>query len=277
MEILNHFMAKAFFIGLLISMLCGPMGSLVLWQRMSFFGDTLAHASLLGVSMATLSGIPMPIGLVVTTMVVGFFIHLISQKKNLPLNTILAIVTQITLALGIIGISITRQQGYMTNFLFGDLLALDQLDLMLVGAIVPIVLILIKLFWQPFIIVILNEEIAAAEGLPVRRLKLIYTLVFAISIAIVSRTVGVLLVVSLLIIPAAAARLISKTPEAMAIRAVFIGMLSISLGLLLSWKLDLPTTPMVTITATMILIALAIYAKFYHSVSRTLKNVNRKL
>ena len=269
MELLNHFMAKAFFVGLLISLVCGPMGSLVLWQRMSFFGDTLAHASLLGVSLAALFAIPMPIGLGVTTMIVGFFIHLMSQKKNLPLNTLLAIVTQITLALGIIGISLTRQQGYMTSFLFGDLLALDSLDLMLIGGIVPLVLILIRLFWRPFIIVILNEEIAAAEGLPVRRLKLIYTLVFALSIAIVSRTVGVLLVVSLLIIPAAAARLVSKTPESMAIRAIIIGMLSISLGLLLSWKLDLPTTPTVTLSAALILIALALYAKFYHSVIRS--------
>jgi zinc transport system permease protein len=269
MALFDHFMAKAFFVGLLISLLCGPMGSLVLWQRMSFFGDTLAHASLLGVSMAALFDIPLPLGLGGTTLAVGFFIHLLSQKKNLPLNTLLAIATQITLALGIIGISLTRQQGYMTSFLFGDLLALDRLDLILICAVVPLVLSLIKLFWRPFIIVILNEEIAAAEGLPVRRLKLIYTLVFALSIAIVSRTVGVLLVVSLLIIPAAAARLVSKTPESMAIRAIIIGMASICLGLFLSWKLDLPTTPTVTLSATLILIALAIYAKFYHSVVRT--------
>ncbi|MBN9565551.1 MAG: metal ABC transporter permease [Alphaproteobacteria bacterium] len=271
MELLNHFMTKAFFVGILISMLSGPMGCLVLWQRMSFLGDTLAHASLLGVSMATLCGIPLPVGLVVTTLAVGLAIHLTYHKKNLPLNTILAIVTQITLALGIIGISITRQQGYIANFLFGDLLALDQLDLMLIGIIVPLVLILIRIFWRPFIIIILNEEIAAAEGLPVRRLKLLYTLVFALSIAIISRTVGVLLVVSLLIIPAAAARLISKTPEAMAIQAVAVGMVAIIFGLLFSWKLDLPTTPMVTLSATIILITLAIYAKFHHSNSNTRK------
>lgn len=255
-EFLDHFMIRALIAGLFLSALCGPMGSLVLWQRMGFLGDTLAHAALLGISVAAFFSISLYAGVLITTILIALALSQVRKKSSYGSSTWLAITTQATLAIGMIGLSLSPQKSNLTAFLFGDLLALSLFDLALLAIITPIVIGILIGVWNSLLKTILHEDIAAAEGVSVRRVHLIFILTLAISIAIASRLVGVLMITSLLIIPASAAKMISTTPEQMAFRAGLLSAVSVVGGWGVSWVMNLPPSPSITCVAVILLFGL---------------------
>ncbi len=135
------------------------------------------------------------------------------------------------------------------GYLFGDLLAVGPSDLAwIIGGSALVLLMLIPL-WRPLLAITVHEELAQVEGLPVAGIRLALMLLIAVVIAVAMKIVGVLLITSLLIIPAAAARRHARTPEQMALGASILGIVAVCLGLTLSWYEDTPAGPSIVVSA----------------------------
>ena len=250
---LDDFFIRAVLGGIGVAFVAGPLGCFVVWQRMSYFGAAIAHAALLGVALGFILDVAPLLGILVVSVLFAFGIVGLQRRSDLASDTVLGIFAHVALALGvvIVGFMETLRLDLMA-YLFGDLLAVGRLDLLWIylgGA--GSLLVLVRI-WLPLLAVTVNEDLAAAEGIAVERTRLLYTLLLAAVIAIAMKIVGILLIISLLIIPAAAARNISRTPERMAIVAVLFGVVSVAGGLGASLQWDTPSGPSIVLAAFVI-------------------------
>lgn len=255
-NIIDHFLFRACVSGVLLAALSGPLGSLVLWQRMSFLGDTLSHSALLGIAFSCMFDLPLTVGTLTITILIALMTVLLQTTRRHHAITVLAIVSQGSLALGMIFVSYSRSPISLLGLLFGDLLALTRADMVMLLILVPTILIVLSALWRDLLKTIISQDIAAVEGVHSKRVQIISTLLLAISIALASRLVGVLLATSLLIIPAAAARYIANTPAQMATRASLLASLSVLGGIGNAWVFNLPTCPSITVVALAIFLIL---------------------
>lgn len=257
---MDDFLVRALFAGFGVAAVAGPLGSFVVWRRMSYFGDTLAHSALLGVSLGFLLGIDLTIGVFVVCLVVASLLIGIQKRVQLSSDAILGILAHGTLALGLLAVSFMKHiRVDLMAFLFGDILAVDVLDLIWIYAGGTVVLLIVAALWRSLISSTVHEDLARAEGVPVDRMNMLLTLCIALVVATAMKVVGILLVAALLIIPASSARLLSRTPEQMAILASLIGGLSVAGGLYLSFMLDTPAGPSIIVGALILFGALTFF------------------
>ena len=247
------FLLFALIAGIAVALVSGPLGAFVVWRRMAYFGDTLAHSALLGISLGVLLDINLSLAVVLCC--VGLALALVAMQRQhwIASDTLLGIMAHSALSLGLVTISLLDNVRLdLQAYLFGDLLAITPEDLrwILVGAV--IVLGLVYWLWKPLLAITINEELAQVEGIQVSHYRLILMLLIAMVIAGAMKLVGVLLITSLMIIPAAAARRLSQTPEQMAIFAGLLGTLSVLGGVSLSWFIDTPAGPSVVVSALVI-------------------------
>jgi zinc transport system permease protein len=254
------FLVYALIAGISIALIAGPLGCFVVWRRMSYFGDTLAHASLLGVAFAILFSIQLQLAIIVCCLVFAGLLLLLERRQILATDTLLGIIAHSTLAFGLLVLSISdRVQINLSSFLFGDLLTVTRTDLMWIVACCVMCALVLFRFWGQFLAITIHRELAVIEGLPVNRLYSLLVLLMALLIAVAMKIVGVLLITSLLIIPAAAARRFATTPEQMAVGAAATGVIAVSGGLAMSYQWDTPAGPSIVVSA-FVLFMLA-YAK----------------
>ncbi len=240
----------AIFGGILLALVTGPLGCFVVWRRMSYFGDTLAHSALLGVAFGLFLEINVTLAIVAGCSLMAVLLVVLEHQRQLAVDTLLGILAHSSLSLGLVVLSFMPQvQVDLMGYLFGDLLALDWPDVGWIGLGAVAVLLLLVTQWRNFLLITLNEELAAIEGLPVARLRLILMVLISLVIALAMKVVGVLLVTSLLIIPAATARMLAHTPENMALKAALGGILAVLAGLTLSWWFNTPAGPSVVVAA----------------------------
>jgi zinc transport system permease protein len=221
--------------GIGIAIVGGPLGCFVVWRRMAYFGDSLAHSALLGVALGFLLGINLSLGIALTCVGFAVAIVFLQEQTNLASGTLLGILSHTALSAGLVVLAFLQTLRVdLMSYLFGDILAVTQTDLIFIYSGAALVLVALVWIWRPLLALTLHEELARAEGVPVFRIRLVFTLLLAlvIAIGIGMKIIGILLITSLLIIPAAAARRFSRTPEAMAIIASVIGVLSVLSGFL---------------------------------------------
>ena len=254
------FLVNALLAGLALALVAGPLGSFVVWRRMAYFGDTLAHAALLGVAVGLLLEVSPTLAVTVGCVLLAVLLVTLQQRQPLAADTLLGILAPSTLSLGLVVLSFNREVRFdLLGYLFGDLLAVGPSDLLWIVAGSALVLICLLLLWRPLLAVTVHEELAQVEGLPVAAIRLALVLLIALVIAVAMKIVGVLLITSLLIIPAAAAQRHSRTPEQMAIGASVLGMLAVGGGLSLSWFEDTPAGPSIVVcAASLFLLSLAL-------------------
>lgn len=241
--------------GLAVALVAGPMGAFVVWRRMAFFGDTLAHGALLGAALGLAIGISLYPAVIALCLVLAWVLSLLQQQLKLASDTLLGMVSHITLALGVVAIALQPSVRVdLMGFLFGDLLAVSWQEVGYLVASAGCILALLAWQWRPLLSMTVNEELAEVEGVAVARVRLLLMLLLALLIAGAIRTVGVLLITSLLVIPAASARRFARTPEQMVLLAALLAALSVSGGLALSWFADTPVGPSVVLAAAMIFI-----------------------
>lgn len=234
--------------GLLLALVTGPLGCFVVWRRMSYFGDTLAHSALLGVAIGLFLEISAGAAITVVCAIMAIALGILQQQKFLAVDTLLGILAHTSLSMGLITLSFMPQvQIDLMSYLFGDLLAVAWSDLVWICAGACLVLVILTLCWRSLLIITLHEELAAVEGISVNTLRILLMLMMSLVIALAMKVVGVLLVTSLLIIPAATARFFAKTPEHMALVSTICGMLAVVTGLGLSWWLDTPAGPSIVL------------------------------
>ena len=246
----DDFLIRGLFGGIGVAIVAGPLGCFVVWQRMSYFGAAIAHAALLGVAFGFLFDLEPLLGILIVAVLFAVGIYGLQRQTYLASDTVLGIFAHVSLALGVIAV------GFMENlrldlmgYLFGDILAVRHIDLICIyvgGAISLGVLIMI---WRSLLAITVHEELAAAEGVEVERTRLLFTLLLAMVIAIAMKIVGILLIISMLIIPAAAARSLARTPERMAVMAILLGVLSVTGGLGASLQWDTASGPSIVVVA----------------------------
>lgn len=247
---LENFLIAALLGGLGIALVAGPLGAVIVWRRMAYFGETLAHAALLGLSLGILLSWSMQWSVIGVCVILALLLSRLQQEKHLTNDTWLGILAHSTLALGLV--IMTYLEGVrvdLLGYLFGDILALNQQDLLWIYGGCIIILLTLACIWRSLIVWIVDEELAKVEGVPVQKVRYILMILLALVIAIAMKIVGVLLITALMIIPAATARQFAQTPESMAIWAGFLGAIAVIIGLSLSFWLDIPAGPSIVVGA----------------------------
>lgn len=247
----EDFFVRALIGSMAIAAVSGPFGAVLVWRKMSYFGSAIAHSALLGVAIALLMAINLTLALVIFCMLTSVLLLILERQTKLANDTLLGILAHSGLAVGLVAVSFVDDVRVdLMAYLVGDVLALTDHDVYLVCALAIIALFIFIIIWRSLIAMTVSEELAAVEGVAVTRVKWVYILLLAGLIAIGINIVGVLLVVSLLIIPAAVARLYSSTPEQMAIGAAVCGVVSAVAGLYGSLYWDIPAGPAIVVAAS---------------------------
>ena len=250
-----EFLLLALLSGLAVALVAGPLGCFVVWRRMAYFGDTLAHSALLGVSFGWLLSINLNLAVTCGCLLLAMLLVVAQQKRILANDTLLGILSHATLALGLVLASTqTNARLDISAYLFGDLLAVSRTDTLTIGALSILVLSALVYLWKPLLAITVDEDLAKVEGVPVFWVRTALMLLMALVIAIAMKVVGVLLITALLIIPAAAARKLSKNPEQMAITASGLGMIAIAGGLGASFIWDFPAGPSIVLCAALLFV-----------------------
>ncbi|MCU7846257.1 MAG: zinc ABC transporter permease subunit ZnuB [Candidatus Thiodiazotropha sp. (ex Monitilora ramsayi)] len=250
---MDDFLLRALIAGLGVALVTGPLGVFVVWRRMAYFGDTLAHSALLGIALGFLLGINLNLSVIMLGILLALLLVGMSSNRQLSQDTQLGILAHGALSLGLVVMAFQSSVRVdLMGYLFGDILAVTITDLLWVWGGGLLVLLVLIMIWGPLLSLTVHEELAQVEGVPVGRMRLIFMLLIALVIAVSMKIVGVLLITSMMIIPAAAARRFSRTPEQMAVIAAAVGALAVGLGLAGSWHWDTPAGPSVVVAAMLL-------------------------
>ncbi|MFA0079052.1 zinc ABC transporter permease subunit ZnuB [Vibrio artabrorum] len=245
-----EFLLPSILAGLGIALIAGPLGSFVVWRKMAYFGDTLAHASLMGLALGFLFNINLYFALLICCLMLAVLLVTLQKQKLVATDTLLGILAHSALSLGLVAVSfLDNIRVDLMSYLFGDLLAVSPTDLIFIYAGAAVVGLVLTVFWRPLLSTTVNEDLAAVDGINIDLMRLILMLLVGIVIAVGMKFVGALIMTSLLIIPAATARKFAHTPEQMALLASVIGSIAVCGGLSLSWFYDTPAGPSVVISA----------------------------
>ncbi len=247
---LDDFFWRALLGGIGVALLAGPLGCFVVWRRMAYLGDSLAHGALLGVALGLVLGIDLTIGIIASSVALVALLLLLQRQRRLAGDTLLVILAHGALSLGLVAVSFLEGQRLdLMAFLFGDILAVGRTDLIWIYAGGAVILAVIAWLWRPLLALTVHEELARAEGAKVTPVSIAFMLLIAVTVALAMKIVGILLIASLLIIPAAAARRLARTPEQMAILASLAGVLAVVGGLYGSLEWDTPSGPSIVVAA----------------------------
>ncbi len=244
------FLLRAALGGIGVALIAGPLGSFIVWRRMAYFGDTLAHSALLGIALGFLLDVNVTAAIILVCTAVAALLVIMQHQRYLAGDTLLGILAHSALSLGLIAVAFLGTVRLdLVSLLFGDILAVTGADLIWIyggGIIAMIVLVAI---WRPLLAITVHEDLARVEGVPVVAVRLVFMLLIAVVIAVALKVVGILLITSLLIIPAAAARRFATTPERMAVFAAAAGVAAVVGGLSGSWVWDTPSGPSIVVAA----------------------------
>lgn len=247
------FTHRALIAGLGIAVLAGPLGSLILWRRMAYFGDTLAHSTLLGLCLGMLLHINLYIGLVAVSLLVAIILVSLVKQNWLASDTVLGILSHTTLATGlIVATTVPGIRIELLSYLFGDILSVNMIDIFYILRVDLVALIILWGFWPKFLSTTVDKDLAKVEGLPVDVINWMFIIMLAFVFAFAIKIVGVLLITALLIIPPAAARRFARSPEQMVLLASIFGAIAVGAGFMASLNWNWPTGPAIVVMATLI-------------------------
>ncbi len=266
---MDDFLIRALLGGFGVALIAGPFGSFVVWRRLAYFGDTLAHSALLGVAVGLLLHVNLTLGIVVVCQGIAILLFFGQRQRQLASDTLLGILAHGALSLGLVSLAFMEDVRIdLMAYLFGDILAITTSDLLWIYGGGGLALAGLLLIWRTLLAITIHEDLARVEGLAVDRINWFFLGLIALSVALMMKVVGMLLVTSLLIIPAATARRFAPNPEAMAILASLIGCCAVGSGLYGSFLWDTPTGPSIVVAACLLFLS-----SFLLPVRLVLKNV----
>ncbi|HLF58312.1 MAG TPA: iron chelate uptake ABC transporter family permease subunit [Alphaproteobacteria bacterium] len=248
---MDDFVLRALAAGIGVALAAGPLGAFVVWGRMAYFGETLAHSALLGVALGLAVGLDPTWPVIAVAGVVALALAALQGSRGLATDTLLGIFAQGSLAASLVVLAFLKTVRVdLLGYLFGDVLAVTPSDVAFVWIAAAVSLAVLRLIWRPLLSLTVHEELARVEGVPVAKVRLVFMLLIALIVALAMKIVGLLPVTALLIIPAAAARPFSRIPEQMAALAAIIGCIAVALGLWGSLLWDTPSGPSIVVAAT---------------------------
>lgn len=255
----------AWIMGTLLVFLTAPLGCLMLWRRMSFFADTMAHGTLLGVAIAGALSLPLWVGVtLLAVMLVG--ILWILHDPRLPNDALLALCSASLLCSGLLLIQhLPDLRPELLSYLFGDLLTISWADLPVFAAVIIGALAVLHKYWQAQIQIAIDPDIAVSEGINAKWQRLIFMLLLALFTVLALRAVGSLLMGALLVIPALTARLMAHSPKQMVLWAFGFAQIGITVGLWSSAGLNVSTGLSIVLTMAMLFAVIFALQKFSKS------------
>ncbi|WP_407041427.1 iron chelate uptake ABC transporter family permease subunit [Candidatus Liberibacter solanacearum] len=246
----NEFFIRALFAGIGIILSTGPLGCFIVWQRMTYFGDTIAHSALLGVAFSLMLNLPIPLCIFMVAALTSIILLQIQKSEFIASDAILGVITHSTISISLIMLSfMTWVNTDLTSFLFGDILAVNTNDIIIIWSAGILNIVILITIWKSLLATTVNYELAKAEGMQPEKVKLIFTMITALMISISIKFIGITLITSLLILPTVTARRFATSPENMVILTTVIGILGVILGLYGSLIFDTPSGPSIIITS----------------------------
>ncbi len=233
-----------------IALIAGPFGCFIVWRRLAYFGDTLAHSALLGVALAFLFQLNIMVSVFIVAVVVSLLLVVMQRQKALTSDAILGMLSHTSLALGLVALAfMSWVRVDLMGFLFGDILAVSKTDIAVIYSSGAFLLLSLAFIWRSLFAATVDVELAKAEGINTDAVNLVFMLLMAVVIAISMKLVGVLLITALLIIPAATARGMATGPEHMAFLSMAVGVMSVVAGLFGSLTWNTPSGPSIVLAA----------------------------
>jgi zinc transport system permease protein len=252
----DDFFSRALIAGIGLALVAGPLGCFVVWRKMAYFGDTLAHAALLGVALSLLFSVNVTLSVFVVAIVVALALLALRERSSLSSDALLGMLSHGALAVGLLTLAfMTWVRMDLMSLLFGDLLAVSVNDIAVVWLGGAAVVAALAWAWKPLFAVTVNRDLAAAEGYQPARYDMLLMVLLAVVVAVAIKIVGVMLITSLLIIPAGAARRAATGPLMMAVYASAIGVASVVGGLFASLQYNTPSGPSIIVVALLCFIA----------------------
>ena len=257
---IEPFILRAVIAGIGVAVIAGAIGCFVVWRKMAYFGDSLAHSALLGVALGLVLGISTNLGTIIICSIFAIVLIWLQQKKILATDTLLGILAHSALSVGMVTLSLLERSVDLHSYLFGDILAVNSSEIyyILFGGF--FVLIFLYFNWSSFVLMTIDEKLARAEGINVVINQLLIMLLMTIVVAVSFKIVGLLLITSLLIIPAASARQLAHSPELMAVISSVLAVFSVILGILSSIYLDTPSGPSIVVMSALIFVMVSIFS-----------------
>lgn len=250
---LSDFMIRAALAGVGLALACAPLGCFVVWRRMAYYGDATAHAALLGVALSLAFSLPLVPSVVLVALAMAAAISTLSGRQ--AVDTMLGVMAHSALAAGLVAVSFLHGvRSDLSAWLFGDLLAVTRADLVVIWGGAGAVVALIFWRWSRLLLATLSPEMAVADGISPRVEQWVLNLALALVVAVGIRIVGALLISAMLIIPAAAARPLARSPEAMVAATALTGTAASLGGLAAAWHLDTPAGPTIICAAAVIFV-----------------------
>lgn len=247
---IDPFLLRVSLAGVGVAVAAAPLGCFVLWRRMAYFSDATAHAALLGVALSLALDMHVTLGVLLCALGMAFMVVRLGGK-GLATDSLLGVSAHAALALGLVAVSLLPAVRVdLMGLLIGDILAVGAQDIAVIWMGAAAVFTLISWRWQPLLSATLNPELARSSGIIPEREAMVLTVTLAIVVAVALQVVGTLLIAALLLIPAAAARPLARTPEAMAVWAAVIGAASALFGIAASFTWNTPTGPSIVCAAT---------------------------
>ena len=246
------FMRNALAAGLAASVLCGVIGIYVILNKIVFISDGIAHAAFGGIGLGYFLGHdPLAFGIgsaVITALGIG----MVSSRARISEDTAIGVFMATGMALGIM--LLTLSQGYardLYGYLFGNILAVTRSDVLLIAALTLIILALVFLLYKEFLLLSFDPIYAEAIGLPVQSLRLLLLVMVAFSVVILIKIVGIIMVIALLTIPGAISRRHMLGLPAIMAGSILLGAVFVTIGLLISYELDVPSGATIILTAAL--------------------------
>ncbi len=247
------FLQRALISGVLSALLCASIGVFVVTRKMSFFANAVAHSSLAGVAIGYLIGAS-PFGSAVAFgALVGLGIGYLYRTSQLFIDTVIGIFLPSSMAFGVVLIGFVH--GYkpdLLSYLFGDILAVSTADMYAVIALSVIAFAFLIAFFHEIVMIALDEDWAKVKGIPVNLIDYTFFVILALIIVVSTKTVGIILVSALVVIPPASAMNVAKSFKWTMIYSIVFGILSAVLGILFSYLFNISTGPTIVLTAFLI-------------------------
>jgi len=250
---MDDFLIRALIGGIGVALVAGPFGSFVVWRRLAYFGDTLAHSALLGVVIGYLLHLNLTLGVIAVCQLLALLLFLLQRRPGLAGDTLLGILAHSALSLGLVLLALAETLRVdLLSYLFGDILAINRADLYWIYGGGGAALLALSQIWRPLLAITVHEDLALVEGIPVAKVNWAFMSLMALAVALLMKVVGLLLVTAMFIIPAATARRFATTPEGMAAIAAGCGMIAVVVGLTASYRWDTPAGPSIVLAATLL-------------------------
>ncbi len=259
MTMISEFMAypfiqRALIASVLVGMLCPFVGNFVVLRKMSFFSDAISHSAFAGIAVGALLGIDLSLSSIVMAVIMSFVIAYLSERTSLSHDTVIGVAFSGVIATGMLIMGMMK--GYradLFSYLFGDILAVTMADLFIIMSVGILAVVTMLVFFKSFLQITFNRDLAQVEGINVRFFEYLLFFIIAIVVTVSLKIIGIILVTSLIIVPAAAAKNIASNMRQLFSYSSLFGVISGILGLAGSVYLDTASGP------TIVLVSIGIF------------------